>query len=60
MSKQITSKIIGQLSQDETLDDWWNSQEIEISFFDNKKLEIVFSEFEPEKDLNLSKKQIWL
>jgi hypothetical protein len=50
MSKAITSKIIGQMPQDETFDNWWNSQEIEISFFDNKKLAIIFSECEPEKD----------
>jgi hypothetical protein len=50
VQKTITSKIIGQLTQDETFDDWWNSQETEIPFFDHKKLVIVFSEFEPEKD----------
>lgn len=50
MSKEITSKIIGQLTQDDSFSDWWKSTEIEIPFFDNQKLEITLMDFEPEAD----------
>jgi hypothetical protein len=52
MHKEITSKIIGQLKQDDTFADWWKSSEIEIPFFDNEKLAITFMNFEPEHDEN--------
>lgn len=50
MSKEISSKIIGQLKQDDSFSDWWKSTEIEIPFFDNLKLEIILMDFEPEAD----------
>lgn len=52
MSKEITSKIIGQLKQDDSFSDWWESTDIEIPFFDNQKLAITFIDFEPEDDKN--------
>jgi hypothetical protein len=50
MSNQITSKIIAQLIQDNDLSDWWKSEPFEIPFFDNQKLPIIFTGFEPEND----------
>lgn len=50
MSIEITSKIIGQLRQEENFSDWWKSSEIEIPFFDKEKLPIIFMDFEPEHD----------
>ncbi|TWH98756.1 hypothetical protein IQ05_03226 [Flavobacterium tiangeerense] len=50
MSIEITSKIIGQLRQEENFSDWWKSGEIEIPFFDKEKLSIIFMDFEPEHD----------
>jgi hypothetical protein len=52
MSKVITSKIIGQLIQDEKFQDWWKSEEIPIPFFDNEKLSIVYMDYEPDNDEN--------
>ena len=50
MGEKITSKVIGELEQDDEFDDWWKSKEIEIPFLDNKKLSVRFTEFEPEED----------
>lgn len=50
MNKEITSKILGRLEQYDEIPDWWKSNEIEIPFFDNKKLVVVFMDFEPEHD----------
>jgi hypothetical protein len=50
MEKEITSKIIGQLEQDNNIPDWWKSSAVEIPFFDNEKLTITFMDFEPEHD----------
>ncbi|MFO0449408.1 MAG: DUF6985 domain-containing protein [Pseudomonadota bacterium] len=47
----ITSKRIGQLTQDKDSPDWWRSKEIEIPFFDNKPLAIIYMDFEPKADL---------
>lgn len=47
----IQSKQIGQLTQDKNFPDWWRSRAIEIPFFDNKPLSIVFMDFEPQADL---------
>ena len=51
MNNKVTSKVIGQLVQDENFSDWWNSEKIEIPFFDKEKLTIRFMNFEPERDL---------
>jgi hypothetical protein len=50
MNKEIISKIIGRLKQEESFPDWWKSKEIAIPFFDNDKLTITFMDFEPEHD----------
>lgn len=50
MNKEIISKIIGRLKQEESFPDWWKSEEIEIPFFNNDKLTITFMDFEPEHD----------
>lgn len=50
MNKEITSKIIGQLKQEDTFPDWWKSEKTEIPFFENEKLAITFMDFEPEHD----------
>lgn len=50
MEKEIISKIIGPLKQEDSFPDWWKSEEIEIPFFNNDKLTITFRDFEPEQD----------
>ncbi|PXY40982.1 hypothetical protein DMB65_10445 [Flavobacterium cheongpyeongense] len=50
MRKEIISKIIGRLKQEDRFPDWWKSEEIAIPFFDNEKLRITFMDFEPEHD----------
>jgi hypothetical protein len=50
MSKEITSKIIGQLIQEEQFEDWWKSTKIEIPFFEKKKLAVTFMDCIPELD----------
>jgi hypothetical protein len=50
MSNQILSQVIGQLTQDETFPDWWKSGEVPIPFLDDKKLPIIFMDFDPEAD----------
>ncbi|EJL72480.1 DUF6985 domain-containing protein [Chryseobacterium populi] len=50
MSKEIISKTIGSLKQDESFSDWWKSAEIEIPLMNKEKLAITFMDFEPEHD----------
>jgi hypothetical protein len=50
MEKEIISKIIGRLKQEDSFPDWWKSEEIAIPFFDNDKLTITFMDFELEHD----------
>lgn len=50
--KFITSEIIGALFQKDQFNDWWESEPIEIRFFDNKKMKITFMDFLPESDSN--------
>lgn len=50
MRKEITSKIIGQLLQEEQFEGWWKSTEIKIPFFENKKLSVTFMDCIPEVD----------
>lgn len=50
MIKEITSKIIGRMLQDESFSECWKSEEIAIPFFDHIKLPIIFMGFEPEHD----------
>ncbi|MEO1262853.1 MAG: hypothetical protein AAFZ15_28860 [Bacteroidota bacterium] len=48
--KEIQSRIIGKLKQDEEIEDWWESEPVEIPFFENRKLTITFSGCLPEED----------
>lgn len=50
MSNQITSQVLGQLTQDENFSSWWKSKAFEIPFFDNSELTIIFMDFEPDHD----------
>lgn len=50
MNRKVLSKIIGELKQDDNFHDWWKSDEIEIPFFNNKRLEVTFMGCEPEQD----------
>jgi len=50
MSNQITSQVVGQLTQDENFSSWWKSKAFEIPFFDNEKLTVTFMDYEPEHD----------
>lgn len=48
--QEITSQIIGKLIQNSNFDDWWESNPIQIPFFANQKLKIIFMDFTPEDD----------
>ena len=50
MAQEIYSKTIGQLIQHDQFDDWWESGEIEIPFFDHKGFTVIFMDYEPGKD----------
>ena len=50
MNKEILSKTIGQLKQDDHFPDWWKSDQVEIPFFNGEKLTVTFMDFEPEHD----------
>jgi hypothetical protein len=50
MRRQIISKVLGSLTQDKDLDDWWKSSDFEIPFFNNRKLPIIFTRCYPEQD----------
>jgi len=50
MSKELISKIIGPLRQDDNFQDWWKSQPFKIPFFDNEMLSITFMGLESEND----------
>ena len=50
MAQEIKSRVIGQLVQHCEFDDWWESGEIEVPFFDNKRFTVIFMDYEPEKD----------
>ena len=53
--KTITSTIIGELKQNDQFDDWWESEPVQIQFFDNKKLKITFMDLVVESDPNFIK-----
>lgn len=48
--KTIQSSIIGVLKQVDDFDDWWESDPIDIPFFENKKIAITYMDFTPESD----------
>lgn len=50
MVKQIESKVVGRLKQIDNFSDCWKSEEIEVPFFENKRLAITFLSYEPEHD----------
>jgi len=50
MSNQITSQVLGQLTQDDKFLNWWKSKAFAIPFFDNIELTIIFMDFEPDQD----------
>lgn len=50
MKKELISSVIGKLTQDDEFDDWWLSDDIEIPFFDNRKIQVTYSDFTPEED----------
>lgn len=46
--KSITSAVIGELQQDDRVEDWWESQPVTVPFFGRKKLPVCFMDC-PEK-----------
>ncbi len=50
MNKEIKSEVIGKLTQDYDIPEWWTSTLIEIPYFDYFKLPITYWGIEPEKD----------
>jgi hypothetical protein len=50
MSNEIISSVLGQLTQDKNLKEWWKSVSFEIPFFNNEKLTITFADCEPGED----------
>ncbi len=50
----MISKIVGQLTQDDHFEEWWNSDLISIPYFQNTKLKVVFTEAEDENYFKLA------
>ena len=50
----LISKIVGQLTQDKHFEEWWNSDLIEIPYFQNKGLKIVFTAAESKEYFELA------
>ncbi|MBB6499247.1 DUF6985 domain-containing protein [Pedobacter cryoconitis] len=50
MGEKIISKIIGTLTGDDSLLDWWIGEEINIPFFEGEKVGISFTDYDPETD----------
>ncbi|WP_367866821.1 hypothetical protein [Pedobacter sp. WC2423] len=50
MGEKIISKVIGTLTEDDSLLDWWIGEEIEIPFFDHEKVGISFTDYDREHD----------
>ncbi|OQP68667.1 DUF6985 domain-containing protein [Niastella populi] len=48
--KTITSKVIGDLTQDEEFNNWWHAEFIPIPFFDNTRLCVTMVGFTPGQD----------
>lgn len=49
MNTNLTSRVVGPLTQDETISDWLKSAAIPVPFFDNKKLAVTFMEIDPDE-----------
>jgi hypothetical protein len=50
MKNTVTSKVIGQLTQDKDFADWWKSEDISVPFFDGKKMPVTFMNYAPDSD----------
>jgi hypothetical protein len=50
MNKHIISATIGQLTRHARFHDWWQSDQIEIPFWNNWKLSVTFKDYEPRRD----------
>ncbi|ANI90427.1 hypothetical protein A9P82_14710 [Arachidicoccus ginsenosidimutans] len=50
----MISKIVGQLTQDKHFEECWNSELIDIPYFQNKQLKVVFTEAENESYFKLA------
>jgi hypothetical protein len=50
----MVSKIVGQLTQDENFEEWWNSKLTKIPYFRNQTLKIIFTEAENEDYFKLA------
>ena len=48
--KTVKSDVIGELVQDPEFEDWWESQEVSLPFFDNNPYKVTFMGFIPEED----------
>ncbi len=48
--KTISSKVLGELKQNEEFDDWWESEPVDIPFFDGKQIVITYMDLVPEDD----------
>jgi hypothetical protein len=48
----ITSKVIGELTQNDNFDDWWNGSNIPVPFFDNAALGVTIMHYTPAEDEN--------
>jgi hypothetical protein len=47
MSNEIVSNILGKLTQDEDIEEWLYSEEVEVPFFDNQEFMFVFMKNDP-------------
>jgi hypothetical protein len=50
MENKIVSQVIGELIQDGTFPDWWNSRTVAIPLFENHPMVITFKDFMPDDD----------
>ena len=50
----MISKIAGHLTQDDNFEEWWNSHLIEIPYFQNKELKIIFTDAQNESYFKLA------
>lgn len=52
MSLTIVSRVIGELRQDQSLDDWWEGPKVPIPLFDQLPLKITFTGLPPDETLD--------
>ena len=58
IKKLIVSKLTGIVSQDQIFMHWWRSSKVNIPFFGNTKLEIIYINEEPDHTNEFIKKHI--